>query len=150
MTWYEDLLECDYVPAPGASKFFRAIGWLDRDHSFTTGKVPREVFDRLKLLLAKPWQTIAFGGVHDCNLCSFHAEAMGHKNLFVPGAGFMYVCPELILHYMNAHQYSPPNEFCDAVMQCPNCDSMEYRKLVLANGGSSLMNVVGNPMVPPT
>src|SRR5262245_36684941 len=140
MTWYEDLSPCDYFPAPTARQFLRAVGWLDCGHQYRTGSAPREVFIRLKSLLAKPWQPIVCLGGHSCELCRLESEATGHKNLFVPGDGILYVCPELILHYMIAHHYCPPDEFCQAVLRCPDCDSMEYRKLVLRNGASTLLH----------
>jgi hypothetical protein len=58
--------------------------------------------------------------------------------LFIPGNGRIYVCPELIVHYMNAHGYAPPAEFCDAVLACPPMRSQQYFKELLANGGRRL------------
>ena len=52
------------------------------------------------------------------------------KNLFIPSDGFLYVCSELILHCINDHQYSPPNEFCAAVLTCPSMHSIAYLKAV--------------------
>jgi hypothetical protein len=42
----------------------------------------------------------------------------------------------LIVHYMNAHGYLPPSEFCDAVMACPPMQSMPYLKALRAAGVS--------------
>jgi hypothetical protein len=64
------------------------------------------------------------------------------KNLFVPCGELVYVAPLLIVHYMNAHGYGPPLEFCQAVLACPPMRSMEYRKAFLASGG--------RPFVKPT
>ena len=72
-------------------------------------------------------------------MCRFHPEAVGGKDLFIPGRGFLYVAPELVVHYMNAHGYAPPAEFCDAVMACPDVDTPAYRKALLANGGKALI-----------
>jgi len=54
------------------------------------------------------------------------STAQGFFNLFVPGAGHVYVAPELILHYIDEHQYQPPRNFCDAVLACPPMGSTEY------------------------
>jgi hypothetical protein len=51
---------------------------------------------------------------------------MGRQNLFVPGVDCVYVAPSLIAHYIQAHRYSPPNEFVDAVLRCPEMHSQEY------------------------
>jgi len=77
-------------------------------------------------------------GRHDCDLCQFEGEASGANNLFIPGNGFLYVCPELIVHYVNAHGYSSPAEFCEALLRCPAMRSLDYLKAILANGGRQL------------
>ncbi len=82
-------------------------------------------------------------GFHKCELCQFEGEVAGGTNLFVPGDGVLFVCPELILHYINAHGYQPPQSFCDAVMACPDTRSSEYKRLFLDNGGRILMRHVG-------
>jgi hypothetical protein len=68
--------------------------------------------------------------------CDRHAPASiakGFSNLFVPGAGLVYVAPELILHYIDAHQYQPPRAFCDAVLACPPMGSAEYLEALRRN-----------------
>jgi hypothetical protein len=62
----------------------------------------------------------------------------------IPGNGFLYICPQLIVHYMNAHGYLPPDDFCNAVLDCPEMRSVEYMKSVLANGGRKLLSEIGN------
>lgn len=137
MAWYDDLAECDYFgghPAPS----LRAVGWLERGRAFAEGPVDRQVYERLQELLENPWEPMATAGVHACDLCLYKG-ALGKSNLFVPGHGFLYVCPELIVHYMNAHGYRPPAEFCHAVLACPPMRSVTYLRSILANGGRSLV-----------
>jgi hypothetical protein len=43
---------------------------------------------------------------------------------------------------MNAHQYRPPEAFCQAVLRCPDTRSMEYKRLFLANGGREMVQSV--------
>ena len=136
--WFEDLAECSYFGAP-ATQFLRAVGWLERGKPFTAGAVPRAVFDKLVELRKDPWQPMAAAGVHSCDLCLYDAEAHGSRTLFIPGQELIYVCPELIVHYMNAHGYAPPEEFCRAVIACTPMRSVEYRKAVLASGGRTLV-----------
>lgn len=140
MAWYPDTgpLEGYF---PGDSTPLRAIGWLERDRPFETGEAPREVFERLAELLKDAWQPFISMGFHECELCRYTAEARGTRNLFVPGDGLLYVCPELITHYMNAHGYLPPEEFQQAVMACPAMNSMDYKKQLLANGGRGLVRL---------
>jgi hypothetical protein len=133
MAWYEDLAPCSYF-GDAATPSLKAVGWLERGQHFEIGTVDREVYERLVQLLRQPWGPGVFVGFHDCEFCQYE-PARGIANLFIPGDGFLYVCPELITHYMNAHFYAPPQEFCHAVLACPPMRSMEYLKAVLANGG---------------
>jgi hypothetical protein len=83
-------------------------------------------------LLRNPWQPAICLGFHHCDLCLYEGPP-GKRNLFVPTEGMVFVCPELIAHYMNAHGYRPPEEFCAAVLACPAMRSMPYLKALLAN-----------------
>lgn len=74
---------------------------------------------------------------------------MGTSNLFVPAEGFLYVAPSLILHYMDAHDYSPPVDFQRAVMACPAMRSMEYLKAVIENRPQGFAVAAGAGEHPP-
>jgi len=115
-----------------------AVGWLEIACEFPTGTTSREVFIRLTELARNPWQPFVSIGYHECGLCQFSGEKSGTANLFIPFQGKIYVCPELITHYINAHYYSPPREFCEAVLACPPMDSMEYKRLLIACNGRVL------------
>jgi hypothetical protein len=117
-----------------------AVGWLGREQAFPTGTMPEQVFRRLAELFVDLFQPYVAAGRHGCTLCQFDPERSGGANLFVPGQGVIYVCPELVLHYINAHRYLPPEEFCQAVLKCPDTRTMEYKKLLLANGGRALLH----------
>ncbi len=136
MAWYEDLSECDYFG--NAAHLLRAIGWLERGKSFSTGEIKIEVLEKLSALRKHPWTSgyTVFRGYHDCDICRLEE---GTINLFIPANGFLYVCPELITHYIVAHKYLPPDDFCEAVLKCPPMDSMEYKTLLLENGGKFLL-----------
>lgn len=129
MAWYEDLQPCDYF-GPDFARYLRAVGWLESGHAFPTGRVEAAVYARLIELLKEPWEPGAFVGWHQCDLCQYEGPT-GLRNLFVPGPGFAFVAPELIAHYMNAHSYRPPDEFCAAVLECPEMRSLPYFKALL-------------------
>jgi hypothetical protein len=116
-----------------------AVGWLERGHEYPVGEVAADLFAKVEALFVDPWQPAVAGGSHPCDLCTYAPEKRGTKNLFVPGAGKVYVAPELILHYMNAHRYRPPDEFCEAVMACPPMRSQEYRRALLSSGGPGVL-----------
>ncbi len=137
MAWFEDLAPCSYSGEQPA-RHLRAVGWLERGHPFPTGQVDRGVYARLVEFAKNPWQPVIAAGVHACDLCLYESEVKGVANLFVPAEDFLYVCPGLISHYMNAHAYAPPPEFCRAVLDCPPMKSMQYLRSVLACGGRLL------------
>ena len=138
MTWFADLSPCTYF-AEGWAPSLRSIGWLERGQPFATGSVDPQVFARLVEFIKEPWQPITYMGVHSCDLCLYDDSVCGLRNLFIPAQGLIYVCPELIVHYMNAHWYQPPEEFCRAVLASPPMRSMEYLKALLANGGRGIV-----------
>ncbi|WP_437527378.1 hypothetical protein WME79_42690 [Sorangium sp. So ce726] len=137
MTGFCDLEPLGYF-GPDLAKVLVAVGWLDREMPFERGPSEVLVYRRLEELLKDPFQPIALAGGHPCNLCQFDAEACCGTNLFIPGDGYLFVCPGLITHYINAHQYAPPPAFGRAVLACPDTRSMEYKRLYLRNGGRLL------------
>jgi hypothetical protein len=100
--------------------------------------VSTRFFKQLCSLLVDPWDPHQFVGYHSCQFCPWEvpepepivvggeALSMGRLNLFVPGEDCVYVAPSLIAHYIQAHRYSPPKEFVDAVLRCPEMHSEEY------------------------
>ena len=138
MSYFEDLLPCSYF-GEAAGQFLRSVGWLQRGKPFVTGIADEKMLSKLRELLKDPWQPFVTLGLHDCELCHYYPEARGTKNLFVPGERILFVSPELILHYMNAHGYCPPSEFCEAVLRCPDTRTSEYRRAILQCGGHVLI-----------
>jgi len=110
----------------------RAIGWLDPAHRFDVGPVPTEFVARLKQFAnAASDSTLACGletcwGVHTCEFCWDFTRA---NNFGVPDGDLLFVCPEMIAHYVEAHQYRPPPIFIDAVLRCPIPGTKAYETL---------------------
>ncbi len=140
MAHYPDLAPCDYFTPEHDDKLV-AVGWLARGHDFSRGDVDYELLTRLHQLLVNPWQPCVAMGTHPCGFCRVSGgpceftldnttATVGVANLFVPAEGRLFVSPSLILHYIDAHDYWPPSEFCDAVMECPEMRSVEYLKLI--------------------
>ena len=138
MAWFIDLSPCNYFGDEFA-RFLRAVGWLERGKPFLTVERDGRVYEKLIDLGKDPWQPAVAGGHHACDLCRYEPEVRGTRNLFIPAGNCLYVCPELIVHYMSAHGYGPPEEFCDAVLACPPMRSMEYLKALRASGGDLLV-----------
>ena len=45
-------------------------------------------------------------------------KVSGSAEIRVRGANRVYAAPELVYHYVVAHQYKPPREFIEAVLVC--------------------------------
>ena len=147
MTYIPNLTPCTY------GSFWRltpllAIGWLEPGHEFPRGTVKRATRDRLKALFSAHRSPVSFFGSHTCGFCAqaagidpAYAARMrndlpsGFANILVPGRKVVYVVPELILHYIDAHQYRPPSAFTDAVGACPRMGSRGYFLALMATGG---------------
>jgi hypothetical protein len=100
--------------------YVRAVGWLDASEPFPIGVVEATVLDRIRTF-AKAWGASVtalgwpiFRGWHTCNLCGA-ARASG--NFAVPQGDVLFVCPEMLAHYVADHSYRPPDEFLDAIMK---------------------------------
>lgn len=111
--------------------YVRAVGWLSRDHVFATGGVPPEFLEVLREHLRDPWQPVFSMGVHRCEFCPPSKDRRftgGSRNVWIPAESVVYVAPELVLHYIEAHAYRPPDEFITAVLDCPQQGSAAYRQ----------------------
>ncbi len=152
MSWFDDLSPCDYFGPEHAARF-KAVGWLEDGHEFRRGKCDPRFVHKLVLLLGEPSPLEHSTDPHYCTLCVFSrgpsefrlfqspgmpAVPMGNRNLYLPGAGFCYIVPSLVLHYIDAHQYVPPDEVIKAVLDCPPIRSQEYQKAVQANAPKGL------------
>ena len=125
-----------------------SVGWLESGEAYPMGTVSVQGFwDKLRYLSSSMLESIAshgsFRGLHSCSLCEndgkFAGEARldgSHANIFVPGADCVYIAPGRVDHYIEVHNYLPPEEFVTAVMDCPDPTSPDYRAaLIKANLG---------------
>jgi hypothetical protein len=145
MAYYPDLSPCPYFGIEEAPKLV-AVGWLDSEHTISNGGSDELFLDKLIDLLVKPWAPMYLLGYADCRFCILDSYGITYKdkkivvgalNLFVPGDGFLYAAPSMIAHYILAHNYAPPAEFCDAVLRCPPIRSPEYFDAIVQHGPTS-------------
>lgn len=138
---YHDLTPCSYFGPELADKLV-AVGWLEHDYPYTQATASEQFLDKLFKLLANPWNPVFLLGYAACPFCELNSYQLdysakriivGNLNLYVPGEGFLYVMPSLAAHYILAHGYAPPPEFCDAVMRCPPMCSPEYFQAIAEN-----------------
>jgi hypothetical protein len=114
----------------------RAIGWLERGRSFPTGSVDQRFLAVLQKHVEGPgrWLAVVSCGVHFCDLGGC-PRAGGSQYVIIPSATCLYVAPDLVVHYIADHRYSPPNEFVAAVLACPEQSSDAYVDLLLPFAG---------------
>jgi hypothetical protein len=127
MSFFPDM-GCNSQVASG--EHVRAIGWLHPDHPYRKGEVAPEFFVRLKEFAARSSDSAealyfgAFGGFHTCEFCG---GAHGIRNFGVPSGDLLFVAPEMVVHYIEQHDYCPPPEFVAAVLRSPLPDTEEYQ-----------------------
>jgi len=143
MTYFADLAPNTYFGR--WQDVLVSVGWLDAVHEPRRGGVSEEFFRALVLLLVEPWQPVVFAGHGVCERCRFsggpsklvfegNTIMLGSNNLFVPADDHrVFVAPSLIAHYIDAHEYAPPDEFQRAVVACPRT-SIEHRRKLLERG----------------
>jgi hypothetical protein len=104
------------------------VGWLSATHAFATGPADVQLIDALRKLIASPVEL--YRGQHYCEFCpepfwdankgrlvDAGPEARGSGEIRVVSAsGVTYAAPLLVLHYVMAHSYRPPEEFIEAAV----------------------------------
>jgi hypothetical protein len=130
MTFYRDLSRTTMV---ASGKHVRAVGWLAAGHSYPQGRAPLAFLRRLERFAVlwrfstkELWWGV-FRGRHGCELCG---KAKAHGNFGVPAGPLLYVAPEMVVHYVRAHRYAPPEEFITAALAAPGPGTAEYRAAV--------------------
>jgi hypothetical protein len=147
MTYFKDLTRCSAGPFSRLEPLL-AVGWLAPRFDFPRGPVDRAMRDRLEAFFRDPWLPIVFLGSHVCRFC---VQALGidparadrapgqlprgSANILIPDGDVVYVVPELILHYIDEHEYCPPSALADAVAACPPMGSSAYFRALMAAGG---------------
>ncbi len=117
------------------------IGWLDKDHTFCSGKVPDDFVEALWHFCETP--IVQHRGFHACELCTENGPGLvtevhrntsfglGSRLICVFGTdGTPYISPDLIIHYVLRHQYRPPDDYISAVVSGPRPGSHKYAILV--------------------
>jgi hypothetical protein len=90
-----------------------AVGWLDPDRLFATGPTSPEFRRKLRRLCEFPVRKMR--GFHECKICTTGA-IRGNGEIHVSGrAGEIFVAPSMISHYVDVHNYRPPESFVVAV-----------------------------------
>lgn len=122
--YYKDLTPYTYC-LPFSLENVLNVGWLDKGIAFELGKAPPVLKECLYALLNGESRFAArvnpTRGRHSCNLCScsgFDSPFIGSCEIWIPAIndGIVFAAPSLIVHYIEAHDYLPPEAFIRAVL----------------------------------
>lgn len=122
--YFEDLTTYSRMISPFSLDGVVNIGWLNIKSGFSAGPVPLRIIEKLKnvacgacsmKVLVEPCRSLP-----QCDLCGpvtlmSHGKAIPDGELWVPGNGVIYASPVAIIHFMEFHDYAPPQEYIDAV-----------------------------------
>lgn len=124
--YYEDLSPYCYAVKRGLQQVVN-IGWLDIGFRYNTRGTSEEFISKLKAL-AKRELVNVMRGIHPCKFCGKRKNSVevdgayilvGYAEIWVPSnkdMDLIYAAPTLIIHYCEAHNYTPPQEFVESVM----------------------------------
>jgi hypothetical protein len=118
MTYFTDLTPYHYgLPEPEPDVL--NIGWLDVAYPFSRGLTSSEFREALSRLVERP--ILLHRGFHVCDFCPRDRRdnypSRGNGQIRVLGRnGIWYAAPTMVHHYVVAHEYQPPPEFVDAVL----------------------------------
>lgn len=106
------------------------VGWLSKDHTFSKRKADQAFANALRQIASKPKNL--YRGSHLCEFCPAPEayispgglrmikplpDTAGNGEIHVRGKdNVLYVAPVLIAHYVEIHDYAPPDAFISAVM----------------------------------
>lgn len=124
MAYYKDLTPYEYFRNFDALN----IGWLSKEREFEKGDVPDSFIEELE---KKQTERLCRGS-HGCEFCEepkdtninspawleFRGRTLGNGEIIIKGKdGKTYSSPVLIVHYIKEHNYKPPKEYINAVIE---------------------------------
>jgi hypothetical protein len=132
MTYFPDFSLYRYI---GDSETSLNIGWLDQSMPYPQGETSEEFRQKLLQFCISAPRIHQTRGWHQCNLgnCPYPVKidenGFGDAEIRVIGQSKTYASPDLIIHYVIAHKYKPPDEFVEAVLKSPPPDAKPYQEL---------------------
>jgi hypothetical protein len=130
---YKDLSPYEYYVAHPLLEV-RNVGWLDKDHEFSTGSVDQNFLKKLEKLVFNSYNSTCnilvneLRGSYECPICGACELRINAENdFFIEGSAELWI-PDthneenyfatfgLIFHYVKDHHYLPPQEFVDSVL----------------------------------
>lgn len=129
---FDDLSNYSHMIAPYSLEGVKNVGWLDLASSIPLGGVAAETLRKLK-------EIITGNGIFDpivepireapfCHVCGeldlrdSKGRCLVNSELWIPAGETIYASPIAILHYIEVHNYRPPQEYIDAIDALDICE----------------------------
>ena len=125
--FFRDLTDYEYQ-VPRKVPNVLMIGWLDDNTEFERAEADAPFLNALRSLYPSH-QVNKMRGYHKCQLCDATKNKgvmeasiganLGSAELWIPSAdkSVIFAAPDMIIHYIETHQYSPPASYKQAVIQ---------------------------------
>ena len=110
----------------------RAIVLLHPDQPYSKGEVSAKFVARLKQFRARSddsAEVLYFGAFGGFRALDFFGRMHGIGNFGVPSGHLHFVAPEMVVHYIERHGYSPPFKFVAVVLRSPLPDTKAYQMI---------------------
>jgi hypothetical protein len=159
MTYYQDLTPYEYFLRHEPIGIVPInIGWLSIGFPFSTGETS-QTFKEILLEHCSGDLVHIARGLHVCELCYPSESQWFDEHRFKPsrenieqtcagtgeirliGKTAIYAAPTLIYHYVTKHNYKPPEEFIEAILNGPRPNSESHRELLAKYREKSENNV---------
>lgn len=116
-----------------------AVGFLQRGQRFETGTTTGKNLAKLLKYCDPRWTVCEIPRPRPCPLCNSRVMVeiggsevvLGSAEIRIVGEEEIYAAPDLLYHYIEAHNYAPPPEFIDA-LKTAKAGSIEHRALINA------------------
>ena len=109
--FYDDLSPYRYSAQPTGLPGVFNVGWLSSRVPISQGDVAAAVKQKLARLSDPP--VILYRGSHLCDFCQ---QFYGNGEIWIPGDdGRVYASPSMLVHYIEKHNYLPPESFIEAL-----------------------------------
>jgi hypothetical protein len=139
MSYFPDL--SPYAYGHGSHPDVVHVGWLDNLHPYANGSVDVRLIEKMKRLASRPVEL--YRGKHRCELCEEPSdlvktylrngividpncswaqwidERSSNGEIRVFREGTTFAAPVLIVHYIERHNYLPPDQFLKAIEEAP-------------------------------
>jgi hypothetical protein len=124
-TNFDDLTNYTHQIAPFVLDGVKNVGWIDPSKEFPVGSVSSATVQKLKEIasgtgifqpLVEPLREPPICQVcGSLNLLDLDGKSLPNAELWIPSDRCIYASPIAILHFIEFHKYSPPEEYLAAI-----------------------------------